>query len=157
MLPGDWRVISGSVLAGRTAAGAEAFLGRFHQQITVIGEDRKRPFLGWANPFPRRLFSVSRTILGAWSPNRPRAMTTSHNGGVRALVPTDAFAKVMPLDLLPIQLLKALLCKDVEDAEALGCLELVEEDLALCTYVCPSKIEYGPLLREMLDRIEKEG
>jgi Na+-transporting NADH:ubiquinone oxidoreductase subunit A len=63
----------------------------------------------------------------------------------------------MPLDLLPTHLLKALLCGDVEAAEALGCLELAEEDLALCTYVCPSKIEYGPVLREMLDLIEKEG
>ena len=157
LFPGTWRIISGSVLSGRTAAGVEGFLGRFHQQISVIGEDDKRSFLGWANPFPRRLFSLKRVVLGAWMPKRRRAMTTSLYGGVRALVPMGSFERVMPLDLLPTHLLKALLCKDIDDAEALGCLELTEEDLALCTYVCPSKIEYGPLLREMLDMIEKEG
>jgi Na+-transporting NADH:ubiquinone oxidoreductase subunit A len=157
LLSGAWRVISGSVLAGRNAAGEEAFLGRYHHQITVIGEDLSRSFLGWTNPFPRHLFSLKRVVLGAWLPRRLRAMTTSRNGGVRALVPTGSFEKVMPLDLLPTHLLKALLCGDVEAAEALGCLELAEEDLALCTYVCPSKIEYGPVLREMLDLIEKEG
>lgn len=157
LYPGAWRVISGSVLNGRTAAGVEGFLGRFHQQISVLGEDDKRSFLGWVNPFPRHLFSLKRVVLGAWLPKRLRAMTTSRYGGVRAMVPTGSFERIMPLDLLPTHLLKALLCRDIDEAEALGCLELVEEDLALCTYVCPSKIEYGPRLREMLDLIEKEG
>ncbi len=154
---GCWRVISGSVLSGRTAKGVENFLGRTHQQITVLEEDLSRSFLGWTNPFPARLFSLKRVVLGAWLPRRLRSMTTSRYGGVRAMVPTVSFEQVMPLNLMPGFLLRALLSKDIEDAEALGCLELVEEDLALCTFVCPSKIEYGQLLREMLNQIEKEG
>ncbi len=155
--PGDWRTVSGSALSGHTAFAAENFLGRRHQQISVLAEDLHRSFLGWANPFPRRLFSLKRVVLGAWFPRRPRTMTTSRNGGVRAMIPSDVYERVMPLDLMPTFLLRSLLSGDVEEAEALGCLELVEEDLALCTFVCPSKIEYGPLLRQMLDLIEKEG
>ncbi|TFG80792.1 MAG: Na(+)-translocating NADH-quinone reductase subunit A [Chrysiogenales bacterium] len=154
---GPLRIISGSVLSGRTAAGAEGFLGRYHQQVTVLTENFKRSFLGWANPFPRRLFSLKRVVLGAWFPARPREMTTSRYGGLRAMVPTGSYEKVMPLDLMPTFLLRALLARDIDDAEALGCLELAEEDLALCSFVCPSKIEYGAVLREMLDLIEKEG
>jgi len=154
---GDWRVISGSVLSGHTAFGVENYLGRTHQQISVVAQDPKRSFLGWTNPFPTRLFSLKRVVLGAWFPRRLRSMTTSRNGGVRAMFPSDSFEQVMPLDLMPSFLLRALLAKDIEDAEALGCLELVEEDLALCTFVCPSKIEYGLRLREILDQIEKEG
>lgn len=154
---GSWRVVSGSVLSGHTAADAENYLGRRHQQVSVVQEDMRRSLLGWVNPFPSRLFSLKRIVLGAWFPRRLRSMTTNRNGGERAMVPTTSFEKVMPLDILPAFLLRALLAKDVEEAEALGCLELLEEDLALCTFVCPSKIEYGPVLREMLNQIEKEG
>ncbi len=154
---GSWRIISGSVLSGHGATSPEHFLGRFHQQISVIEEDLSRSFLGWVNPFPMNLFSLKRLVLGAWLPRRPRSMTTSCYGGVRAMVPSGSFERVMPLHLMPTFLLRALLAGDIDDAEALGCLELVEEDLALCTVVCPSKIEYGALLRKMLDQIEKEG
>lgn len=154
---GRRRIISGSVLEGHTAAADEAFLGRRDQQVTVLAEDLDRSFLGWANPLPSGLFSLKRVVLGAWAPHRLRSMTTSRHGGVRALVPGGSYEQVMPLNIMPTFLLRALLCGDVDEAEALGCLELVEEDLALCTVVCPSKIEYGPLLRMMLDQIEKEG
>jgi len=154
---GSWRIISGSVLEGHTAAADEAFLGRRDQQVTVLAEDLRRSLLGWANPIPAGLFSLKRVVLGAWAPRRLRSMTTSRHGGVRALVPSGSYEQVMPLDIMPTFLLRALLCGDVDEAEALGCLELAEEDLALCTVVCPSKIEYGPLLRKMLDQIEKEG
>jgi Na+-transporting NADH:ubiquinone oxidoreductase subunit A len=89
--------------------------------------------------------------------NKPLAMTTTTNGSERAMVPVGAYERVMPLDVLPTQLLRALLVGDTETAQALGCLELDEEDLALCTYVCPGKYEYGPVLRDNLARIEKEG
>ncbi len=85
-----------------------------------------------------------------------KALTTTTNGSYRAHVPIGSQEAVMPLDILPTFLLRALITNDVERAEALGVLELDEEDLALCTFVCAGKFEYGPLLRRMLDHIEKE-
>jgi Na+-transporting NADH:ubiquinone oxidoreductase subunit A len=84
-------------------------------------------------------------------------MTTATGGSRRAMVPIGVYEKVMPLDLLPTQLLRALIVGDTEQASALGCLELDEEDLALCTFVCPGKYNYGPMLRENLTKIEREG
>jgi len=84
-------------------------------------------------------------------------MTTSSNGSPRAMVPVGIYEDIMPLDILPTQLLRYLLVGDTDMAQSLGCLELDEEDLALCTFVCPGKYEYGPILRDVLDRIEKEG
>jgi Na+-transporting NADH:ubiquinone oxidoreductase subunit A len=84
-------------------------------------------------------------------------MTTTTNGSERAMVPVGSYEKIMPLDILPTQLLRSLIVGDTEMAQALGCMELDEEDLALCTYVCPGKYEYGPILRDNLTRIEKEG
>ena len=82
---------------------------------------------------------------------------SSTNGSERAMVPVGAYEKVMPLDILPTQLLRALIVGDTDTAQKLGCLELDEEDLALCTFVCSGKYEYGPILRDNLTRIEKEG
>ncbi|MCP4640088.1 MAG: NADH:ubiquinone reductase (Na(+)-transporting) subunit A, partial [bacterium] len=79
------------------------------------------------------------------------------NGGERAMVPIGSYERVMPMDIMPTFLLRALAVNDIERAEQLGCLELDEEDLALCTFVCPSKYDYGPILRRNLDIIEKEG
>ena len=84
-------------------------------------------------------------------------MTTTTNGSPRAMVPVGNFEEVMPLDILPTQLLRYLVVGDVEMAQKLGALEVAEEDLALCTYVCAGKYEYGPILRDNLARIEKEG
>ena len=84
-------------------------------------------------------------------------MNTNTNGSERAMVPVGTYENVMPMDILPTQLLRALIVGDTEMAQALGCLELEEEDLALCTYVCPGKYEYGPILRDNLTRIEREG
>ena len=84
-------------------------------------------------------------------------MTTSSNGSPRAMVPVGTYEAVMPLDILPTQLLRAILVNDTDTAQALGVLELDEEDLGLCTYVCPGKYEYGPILRDVLTRIEVEG
>jgi Na+-transporting NADH:ubiquinone oxidoreductase subunit A len=95
--------------------------------------------------------------LSKWFGLKPLAMSTTTNGSERAMVPVGAYEKVMPLDILPTQLLRALPVGDTETAQALGCLELDEEDLALCTYVCPGKYEYGEILRDNLTRIEKEG
>ena len=154
---GDNRVISGSVLSGRTAAGPFSFLGRYHQQVSVIREGRDREFLGWQRP-GGDLFSATRGFLSALAADGRRfELTTSRHGGKRAMVPIGTYERVMPHDMLPTFLLRALITGDAEQAQALGALELDEEDLALCTFVCPGKYVYGPLLRQVLDHIEKEG
>jgi Na+-transporting NADH:ubiquinone oxidoreductase subunit A len=154
---GRQRVISGSVLDGRIAIGDEAgYLGRFHQQIAVVAEADEREMFGWITPGAGK-FSIWGVVLGAWRRHAKLALTTTTNGGKRAMVPIGAFERVMPLDLMPTFLLRALLMGNDEQAEKLGALELDEEDLALCTFVCPGKAEYGPLLRAALTRIEKES
>ncbi|MDE2906797.1 MAG: NADH:ubiquinone reductase (Na(+)-transporting) subunit A, partial [Acidobacteriota bacterium] len=154
---GETRAISGSVLAGRTAAGpVHGYLGRYHQQISVLAEGREREFLGWLGPGLDK-FSAIRTFVSALLPRRPLRLTTSTNGSQRAIVPLGTFERVMPLDLMATPLLRALLMDDVDRAEELGCLELDEEDLALCTFVCAGKNDYGPRLRHVLDTLEKEG
>jgi Na+-transporting NADH:ubiquinone oxidoreductase subunit A len=153
---GENRIISGSVLGGRTAQSGTAYLGRYHNQVSVLLEGRHREFLGWLSPG----FSKHSTLgiyFTSFFGTRPLAMTTNTNGSERAMVPVGSYEKVMPLDILPTQLLRALIVGDTEVAQALGCLELEEEDLALCSYVCPGKYEYGPILRDNLTRIEKEG
>jgi Na+-transporting NADH:ubiquinone oxidoreductase subunit A len=124
------RVVSGSLLSGRRAAGPGAYLGRYDTQVSVLAE------------------------AGRGEARRP---STALNGEPTAMVPLGGFERVMPLDILPTQLLRALLVGDIDMARALGCLELDEEDLALCSFLCPSKIDYGPLLRACLAEIEKEA
>ena len=154
---GETRVISGSVLAGRGAAGpVHGYLGRYHQQVAALAEDRERAFLGWLGPGFRK-FSAIRTFVSGWLPARALPLTTSTNGSPRAIVPIGMFEQVMPLDLMATPLLRALVMGDVDRAEELGCLELDEEDLALCTFVCAGKNDYGPHLRQVLDTIEREG
>ena len=96
-------------------------------------------------------------VAGALARSRKLALTTTANGSSRPMVPTGAYERVMPMDIMATHLLRALITGDAEQAVALGALELDEEDLALCTFVCPGKTEYGPLLRRLLDRVEKEG
>jgi Na+-transporting NADH:ubiquinone oxidoreductase subunit A len=150
------RVISGPLLSGRHATGHVAYLGRYHQQISVIAEEKEKYFVGWLMP-GINMFSITRTCLSKLIPGKKFSFNTSLYGGKRAIVPIGLYEKVMPLDIEPTYLLRALAAKDVEEAEALGCLELDEEDLALCTFVCPSKQDYGPMLRNILTLIEKEG
>lgn len=155
--PIDCRVISGSILGGRRAAGRAQYLGPYDLQISVLHEDRSRHFLNWLAPG----FSKYSSIRAFASVLRPRShrfsLTTSQNGSPRAMIPIGNFEKVMPLDILPAPLLKALIVYDTQTARALGCLELDEEDLALCSFVCCSKYEYGAYLRRTLDLIEKNG
>lgn len=157
LVPGEHRVISGSVLSGRTASGEiGGYLGRYHYQISVLPEGRERYFLGWMSPGINR-FSVMPIYISRFFKNRLFKFTTNLNGGKRAMVPIGLYEKLMPMDILPTFLLRALLTNDLERAEELGCLELDEEDVALCSFVCPSKIDYGTALRHVLDTIEKEG
>ncbi|MBT4833355.1 MAG: Na(+)-translocating NADH-quinone reductase subunit A [Porticoccaceae bacterium] len=149
------RVISGSVLAGRKAAGAFAFLGRYHNQVSVIREGREREFLHYLragvnkhSALPIFASSLSKKLFN---------MTSSTNGSERAMVPVGGYEDVTALDLLPVQLLRSLIVGDTDMAQKLGCLELDEEDVGLYTYVCVGKHEYGGILRDNLTRIEKEG
>jgi Na+-transporting NADH:ubiquinone oxidoreductase subunit A len=153
---GENRVISGSVLAGRTAAGPMDFLGRYHLQVSALAEGRQRVFLGWQSPGLDK-FSVKNLFLARLFPNRRFPFTTSAEGSRRAMVPIGTYEQVMPLDILPTFLLRSLAVGDTDRAQELGCLELDEEDLGLCTFACPGKHEYAPLLRRALERIEKEG
>ncbi len=150
------RVISGSVFGGRTSRGACAYLGRYHLQVSCLEEGTEREMLHYLRAGVNK-HSVMNLYLSKLSPGRLFDFTTSTNGSQRAMVPIGNYEEVMPLDILPTQLLRALIVGDTEMAQKLGCLELDEEDLALCTYVCAGKYEYGPILRDNLTRIEKEG
>jgi len=163
LLDGEARLISGSVLDGRAvrAAGEDAYLGRHHRQVAVLAEGRERELFGWIAP-QRDKFSVWSVVAGHFvsrSAGRGRGLplTTTTNGGDRAMVPIGSYERVMPMDIMATHLLRALIMGDAEEAVALGALELDEEDLALATFVCPGKTEYGPLLRRLLERVEKEG
>lgn len=153
---GDMRVISGSVLQGNHAHGVHGYLGRFHNQVTVLLEGREKELFGWIKPGVNQ-HSITRAYLGHLSPKKLFNMTTTTNGSDRSMVPIGNYERIMPLDILPTLLLRDMISGDTDGAQTLGCLELDEEDLALCTYVCPGKYNYGPILRDCLDKIEKEG
>lgn len=154
---GESRVISGSVLSGDSADGFEAYLGRYHNQVSVLREGRERPLLGYLSPGANRHSAMGIYVSSFFDRDRKLPLSTSTQGSERAMVPIGAYEKVMPLDILPTQLLRALIVGDLEMAQNLGALELDEEDLALCSYVCPGKYEYGAILRDNLTRLEKEG
>ncbi|MBT8080914.1 MAG: Na(+)-translocating NADH-quinone reductase subunit A [Gammaproteobacteria bacterium] len=152
---GDVRVVSGSVLNGHRAAGWASYLGRYDDQLSVLQEGHPREFLEFARP-GRGKFSLARAYVGKLFGTGYK-FTTSQNGSPRAMVSIGSFERVMPLDVLPTPLLKALLVRDTDGARDLGCLELDEEDLALCSFVCNGKYEYGPHLRNTLHEIEVNG
>ena len=152
----DSRIISGSILSGFHASGDMAYLGKYSRQITIIKEDKEKHFFGWIKPQPNK-YSVMPVLLSAFSFFKLFNLTSNLNGGRRAMVPTGVFESLMPQDFLPTQLLRSLLVMDTDVAQSLGVLELDEEDIALCTFACPAKYEYGTALRDSLTKIEKEG
>jgi Na+-transporting NADH:ubiquinone oxidoreductase subunit A len=149
------RVISGSVLAGRKAAGAYAFLGRYHSQVSVIREGRERQLFHYLRAGVEKHSALP--IFVSSLTNKLFNMTSSTNGSERAMVPVGGYEDVTALDLLPVQLLRSLIVGDTDMAQKLGCLELDEDDVGLYTYCCVGKYEYGPILRDNLTKIEKEG
>ncbi|WP_435235260.1 Na(+)-translocating NADH-quinone reductase subunit A [Psychromonas sp. PT13] len=153
---GEIRIISGSVLCGTKAMGPHAYLGRYHNQITALVEGYEKELFGWGAPGLNK-FSVANVFVSALNKAKRFSFTTTTGGSDRAMVPIGQYERVMPLDILPTILLRDLIVGDTDEAQALGCLELDEEDLALCTYVCPGKYDYGSLLRDNLNKIEKEG
>lgn len=151
------RVISGNALCGRQGCENGLFgLGRYDNQITVIEELRKQTFWEWLYP-GIKIYSAARVLFSSLMPPHRFAIDSGKHGGHRAIFPVQMFEKVMPLDIMPVYLFRALEVGDVEQAEALGALELAEEDVALCTFVDPGKNDFGALLRNMLTKIEKEG
>lgn len=153
---GNNRVISGSVLGGRTSRGSCAYLGRYHLQVSCLAEGTEREMLHYLRAGVNK-HSILNIFVSKLNAAKRFAFSTSTNGSPRAMVPVGNYEEVMPLDILPTQLLRSLIVSDTEMAQQLGCLELDEEDLALCTYVCAGKYEYGPILRDCLTLIEKEG
>ncbi len=153
----ELRLLSGSVLSGRHEEDdGLAFLGRFHNQVAAIEESSGRSIFNWLLPGGQR-FSIRPVFLANFLPRRELPMNTALWGGRRAIYPLGTYDEVMPLDIIATSLLKALSSGNTEKAKALGCLELIEEDLDLCGYVCPGKNEFGPVLRRVLDEIEQGG
>ena len=152
---GEIRVISGDVLTGETV-GPDGFLGFFHNQVTVLKEGRYYEMFGWANPIRSKKFSVSRTYPAFLRCHKKYDMDTNENGGERPFLMNDVYGKVLPMDIYPLQLFKACLAGDLEKMENLGIYEIIEEDVALCEYVCPSKIAIQQIVRDGIDLMIKE-
>lgn len=151
------RQVSGSVFAGSRANGPiHGYLGRYHNQVTVLEEGLEREFLGWTMPGANK-FSTIPIFVAKLFPGKKFDFTTSTNGSKRTMVPLGMYERVMPMDIMPTHLLRAISVGDIEWAEELGVLELDEEDLGLCSFVCPGKTDFGPALRDTLTTIEKEG
>ena len=152
------RVISGSILNGREAYGPNAYLGKYHNQLSVIEEpsEKDRLFMNWLRP-GFNLFSHLPIYISKLSKDKKYSFKALMNGSDRAIVPIGIYEEVFPQDLLVSLLLRAIVIKDTEQIQLLGGLELDEEDLSLCSYVCPSKYDFSSLLRENLNQIEVEG
>ena len=152
------RIISGSVISGREAIGSYAYLGRYHNQISVIAEpnSKDREFMNWLKPGPRK-FSKIPLFLSSLFPKKIFKFKALMNGSDRPIVPIGVYEEVLPLNMLPAMLLRNVVLMDTEKIQDLGGLELDEEDLSLCSYVCPGKYDFGSLLRAGLNKIEVEG
>jgi Na+-transporting NADH:ubiquinone oxidoreductase subunit A len=151
----DIRLIQGNVLHGKTSA-ADDFLSFYTNQITAIPEGREPEFLGWLMPGLKKL-SLSRTYFSWLTPKKSFNLDTNLHGEPRAFVMTGQYDKVLPMNIFPVFLLKAILAKDIEKMEALGIYEVAEEDFALCEFVCTSKIEVQQIIAQGLDLVREEG
>ena len=151
----DLRYISGDVLTG-TNVGKDGFLSFYDNQLTILEEGDKYEMFGWAKPFRPALFSTSRTYFSWLTPKKKYDMDTNLHGGPRAFVVNDVYGKVLPMDLYPVYLLKACLAGDIDKMEKFGIYEVIEEDFALCEYVCPSKIEIQQIISEGIALMLKE-
>ena len=149
------RYVSGDVLTG-TNIGAEGFIGFYDNQISILEEGDKYELFGWAKPFRTSLFSASHTYFSWLTPNKKYDMDTNLHGGPRAFVVNDTYGKVLPMNLYPVYLLKACLANDIDKMEKYGIYEVIEEDLALCEYVCPSKIYIQQIITDGIALMLKE-
>ena len=151
---GDVRVVSGDVLSGE-AVGADGFLGFYDDQVSLLKEGNYYEMFGWINPFRSKKFSVSRAYP-AFLRHKKYDMDTNENGGERPFLMNDVYGKVLPMDIYPLYLFKACLAGDLDKMEQLGIYEVIEEDVALCEYVCPSKIAIQDIVRKGIELMMKE-
>ena len=149
------RIISGNVLSGKEVK-ADEFLGYYDNQITAIPEGDDYEFFGWNKPIFNKI-STSRALTFSWlTPKKKYDLNTNTNGEHRAFVVTGSYEEVFPLDIYPMQLLKAFMYKDLDEMEALGGYEVAPEDFALTEFVCVSKQPHQKIIREGLDLMREE-
>jgi Na+-transporting NADH:ubiquinone oxidoreductase subunit A len=155
-ITGDVRVINGTVLHGNAVA-ADGFLGYYTKTVTVIPEGAgQRDLFGWLRPQFGKL-SFHRSVFSWLAPKKEHVVDARLHGGRRPIVDIGAWGSVTPLDIHPSYLVRAIMANDIEEAVKLGLLEVTEEDVALCTFVDPCKIDVGQVIRQGLDMYEKEG
>ena len=152
---GKSRIISGDILSG-TQINTDGCLGFYDSQLTVVPEGDEAEFLGWMLPGLHK-FSASKTFLSWLFPSKKYNLDTNMHGEERAYVMTGEYEKVLPMDIYPTHLIKACMIEDVELMENLGIYEVSPEDLALCEFVCTSKIEVQSIIRQGLDLVRKEN
>ena len=149
------RYISGNVLTGSNV-GAEGSLDFYSNMVTVISEGNYYEMFGWVKPMRFGKFSFSKSYFSWLTPKKKYKVDTNTNGGQRAFVVSDVYGKVLPMDIYPVYLLKAILAEDIDKMEQLGIYEVIEEDLALCEYVCPSKIDIQDIISKGIATMIKE-
>ena len=150
------RIVSGSILDGRLVNEQYHLLGRYHNQISILPDEGGRGLFSWATPGTGR-FSIKNIFLSSFNRRQKFPFNTAIWGGKRAIYPIDSYDRVMPLDIIAVPLLQSLYGTDTDKAKQLGALELIEEDVALLSFVCPGKNNFAPILRKMLTEIEVEG
>ncbi len=151
---GHLRYISGNVLTGEHIS-ENGYLGSYHSQLTVIPEGDEYTFMGWASAGLKR-FSISKSFFSWLTPKKEYALNANMNGAHRAIIMSGQYDKVLPMDILPEHLIKAIITEDIDRMEQLGIYEVAEEDLALCEFVCTSKLEIQSILRKGIDVMIKE-
>ena len=149
------RYISGNVLSGNNV-GADGSLDFYSNMVSVISEGNYYEMFGWVKPFRCGKFSFSKSYFSWLCPKKQYKVDTNTNGGQRAFVVSDVYGKVLPMDIYPVYLLKAILAEDIDKMEQLGIYEVIEEDLALCEYVCPSKIDIQDIVAKGIATMIKE-
>lgn len=149
------RYVSGNALTGDNV-GENGHLGFFHNQITLLSEGNYHELFGWAKPLRHKKFSISHSYFSWLFPKKKYSLDTNLNGGERALVVTGVYEKVTPMDIYPMYLLKAIMAGDIDKMEQLGIYEVIEEDLALCEFVCPSKTEVQEIISNGIELMIKE-
>lgn len=153
----DVRIISGNPLTGTkvTPDNVNGYLGFYHNQITVIPEGNTYEFMGWAMPRLHK-FSVSHSYFSWLCPKKKYNLDTNMNGGHRAFVQTGIYDKVLPMNIYPLYLIKAILAGDIDKMENLGIYEILEEDVALCEFIDPSKNEWQAIVTKGIEQMIKE-
>lgn len=152
---GEIRFVSGDALTG-TDIGADGFLGFFDNQLTLLHEGREREILGWARPFRFNQFSATRSYFSRLLPKKKYRIDTNLHGGPRAFLLSDIYGKMLPMDLFPLQLIKACLAGDIDKMEKFGIYEVLPEDFALCEFADPSKNDIQDIIAKGIDLMIKE-